>query len=170
MGVVIVKGEGAVFGVNLGCPIVTSRAFATQLCSNYFKDLLMLASHWSLAATRVSAQLVSILSSVWAQAARYVELIPRWWCVCKTDNTEHCCSHSTRRWAFLTINGMDVFFQTTFIHAECMTLAACLENNNNDPLTANVLQFHDRPFHVGYFQSTLLRWHLMQLRCRTKPL
>jgi len=31
-GVVIVKGEGAVLGVNLGCPIVTNGAFAT--CSS----------------------------------------------------------------------------------------------------------------------------------------
>jgi len=29
-GVVIVEGEGAVFGVNLGCLLVTSGAFATR--------------------------------------------------------------------------------------------------------------------------------------------
>jgi len=38
-GVVIVEGEGAVFGMNLEHNIVTSRAFAT--CSlNYFEDLI----------------------------------------------------------------------------------------------------------------------------------
>jgi len=42
MEVVIVEGEGVVLGVNLGCPIVTSRDFATQLFPNYFgQDLLL---------------------------------------------------------------------------------------------------------------------------------
>jgi len=39
--VVIVKGEGAVLGVNLGSPFVTSGDFATKLFPNYFgQDLL----------------------------------------------------------------------------------------------------------------------------------
>jgi len=36
MEVVIVEGEGAVLGVNLGRPIVTNGDFATRLFSNYF--------------------------------------------------------------------------------------------------------------------------------------
>jgi len=40
MRVVIVEGEGADLGVNLGCPVVTNGAFATRLFSNYFEDLL----------------------------------------------------------------------------------------------------------------------------------
>jgi len=35
MGVVIVEGEGAVLGFNLGRPIVTYRDFATRLFPNY---------------------------------------------------------------------------------------------------------------------------------------
>jgi len=35
-GVVIVKGKGAVLGVNLGHPIVTNGDFATWLFPNYF--------------------------------------------------------------------------------------------------------------------------------------
>ena len=35
-GVVIVKGEGAVLGLNLGRPIVTNGDFATRLFANYF--------------------------------------------------------------------------------------------------------------------------------------
>ena len=34
-GVVIVEGEGAVLGVNLGRPIVTNGDFATRLFQNY---------------------------------------------------------------------------------------------------------------------------------------
>jgi len=33
------RREGAVLGVNLGCPVVTNKAFATRLFSNYFEDL-----------------------------------------------------------------------------------------------------------------------------------
>ena len=41
--VVIVEGEGAVLGVNLGCPIVTEGDFAMQLFPNYFgQDLFLL--------------------------------------------------------------------------------------------------------------------------------
>ena len=40
MGVVIVEGEGAVLGVNLGHPTVTNGALAT-LFSNYVEDLLL---------------------------------------------------------------------------------------------------------------------------------
>jgi len=36
MGVVIVKGEGTVLGLNLGRPIVTNGDFATRLFPNYF--------------------------------------------------------------------------------------------------------------------------------------
>jgi len=35
------RREGAVLGVNLGRPIVTNGAFATQLFSNYFEDLFV---------------------------------------------------------------------------------------------------------------------------------
>jgi len=42
MRVVIVEGEGAVSGVNLGRPIVTNGAFATRLFSNYFEDLFVM--------------------------------------------------------------------------------------------------------------------------------
>jgi len=42
MKVVIVEGEGAVLGVNLGRPIVTNGAFATRLFSNYFEDLFVI--------------------------------------------------------------------------------------------------------------------------------
>jgi len=41
MKVVIVKREGAVFGVKLRRPIVTNGAFATRLFSNYFEDLFL---------------------------------------------------------------------------------------------------------------------------------
>jgi len=42
MGMVIVEGEGAVLGVNLGRPIVTNKDFATRLFPNYFgQDLLL---------------------------------------------------------------------------------------------------------------------------------
>jgi len=40
MGVMIVEGEWAVLGVNLGLLVVTSGAFATH-SSNYFEDLLL---------------------------------------------------------------------------------------------------------------------------------
>ena len=41
MGVVIVEGEGAVMGVNLGRPIIANEDFATRLFPNYFvQDLL----------------------------------------------------------------------------------------------------------------------------------
>ena len=36
------RGDGAVFGLNLGCPIVTSGDFATQLFLNYFGQYLLL--------------------------------------------------------------------------------------------------------------------------------
>jgi len=47
-GVVIVEGQGAVLGVNLGRPTGTSRDFVEYLCmsnalfSSYFEDLLLL--------------------------------------------------------------------------------------------------------------------------------
>jgi len=41
MGVVIVKGEVAVLGVNLGRPIVTNGDFAAQLFPNYFWTYLL---------------------------------------------------------------------------------------------------------------------------------
>ena len=40
-GVVIIKGEGQILGVNLGRPIVTN-AFATRLFLNYFENLLLM--------------------------------------------------------------------------------------------------------------------------------
>ena len=40
MEVVIVEGEGAVFGVNLSRPIVTNEDFATRLSQNYFLHFL----------------------------------------------------------------------------------------------------------------------------------
>jgi len=40
--VVIVEGEGAVFGVNLGHPIVTNGDFATRLFPNYFGQYMLL--------------------------------------------------------------------------------------------------------------------------------
>ena len=48
-GVVIVEGEGAVLGVNLGRPIVTSGDFATRLLAIHFgQDLLLLLARRSL--------------------------------------------------------------------------------------------------------------------------
>ena len=38
-GVVIVEGEGSVWGMKLRRPVVTNGAFATRLFSNYFEDL-----------------------------------------------------------------------------------------------------------------------------------
>ena len=51
--VVIVEEEGAVWGVNLGRPIVTNGDFVAHLCesdalfSNYFEDLLLKRQHGS---------------------------------------------------------------------------------------------------------------------------
>jgi len=42
MGVVIVEGEGAVLGVNLGRPIVTNGDLVTRLFPNYFGQCLLL--------------------------------------------------------------------------------------------------------------------------------
>jgi len=44
MGVVIVEGEGAVFGVNLEHPIVTNGDFAMQLFPDYFRQELFFMS------------------------------------------------------------------------------------------------------------------------------
>jgi len=52
--VVIVEGEGAVSGVNLGRPIVINGAFATRLFSNYFADLLLKEVKDKAPSTRVS--------------------------------------------------------------------------------------------------------------------
>ena len=46
----------------------------------------------------------TILSSIWAPAARSVALISRWWCVFITDNTEHCSSHNGRNCFTVTVN------------------------------------------------------------------
>jgi len=44
MGVVIVEGECAVLGVNLGRPIVTNGDLATRLFPNYFGQELLLGA------------------------------------------------------------------------------------------------------------------------------
>jgi len=41
MGLVIVEGEGAVLGLNLGHPIVTNGDFVMQLLPNYFGQYLL---------------------------------------------------------------------------------------------------------------------------------
>jgi len=43
-GVVIVEGEGAVLGLNLGRPIATNGNFATRLFPNYFGQYLLLSA------------------------------------------------------------------------------------------------------------------------------
>jgi len=46
MTLVIVEGEGAVLGVNLGHPIVIDEDFATQLSPNYFRQDLFFSREW----------------------------------------------------------------------------------------------------------------------------
>ena len=75
VGVVIVEGEGAVLGLNLGRPIVTNGDFATRLFLNYFGQYLL--GHTACRTSWRSAIFVSVcfcVSHRWAKTAKPTEM------------------------------------------------------------------------------------------------